>query len=150
MDTLTPPDPQPAPLPATIEQPLPPAGPACAACGTPAVVQWQRRPTDDELDAIHRLENDRRAHARKLADPQQPEPVYPPLPTGTDTSVAVYACAQHALTLTAAASIHASSCTAPNKADLPGCDCTPETLPAAPLEEEQRFALPTHWQPAGQ
>ncbi|MGV9427067.1 hypothetical protein ACWDO7_22625 [Streptomyces sp. NPDC003656] len=173
MDTLTPPSPtspEPTPFPAVPGHPVeahplpaapepasaptalptPPAGPACSACAAPAVVHWQRHPTDDELAALHQVEEDRRAHARLLADPQQDPPVFPPLPTAGDTLIAVYACGRHAITLEAAAHIHQSCCTAPNDADLPGCDCTPEPLPTAPETEEPRIELPAHWLPGDQ
>jgi hypothetical protein len=46
----------------------------------------------------------------------------------------------------AAALVHASSCTAPNEADLPGCDCTPEPLPEPePVDEPAPTLLPEHW-----
>ncbi|WP_329140907.1 hypothetical protein [Streptomyces sp. NBC_00670] len=150
MVTLTPPEPhQPTPTPAPG---LPvPSGPACVLCGTAAVVHWQRRPTDDELAAHHDLLQQRHARARALADPQHALPEPPPLPGSQELTQTVYACGPHAITLDAAARIHLSSCTAPNEADLPGCDCTPEPLP--PIEElpgEQPQQLPEHWVPGGQ
>ncbi|MFJ6085163.1 hypothetical protein ACIQI8_27520 [Streptomyces sp. NPDC092369] len=159
MDTLTSPDPDPihpatAALPPAVAEPADPpvlpAGPACALCAGPHSVMWQRRPTDDELSEIRKTEEKRRVQALKLADMQQPAPVFPPLPTAGDVLRAVYACAAHAISLDSATLIHLSSCTAPNEADLPGCDCTPEVLPKAPLEDEvPRVRLPEHWLSAG-
>ncbi|MFJ4787572.1 hypothetical protein [Streptomyces sp. NPDC088794] len=161
MDTLTSPNPDPihpatatAALPPAVAEsadpPVLPAGPACVACGEPAAVHWQRRPTDEELAEVRQTEEKRRVQALKLADMQQPAPVFPPLPTAGDVLRAVYACAAHAISLDGATLFHLSSCTAPNEADLPGCDCTPESLREAPLEEEvPRVLLPAHWLSAG-
>jgi hypothetical protein len=135
----------PPPAPVT---PLP-AGPRCAACSGAAVVHWLRRPTDDEVADAVRVEQDRRAERLLLADPQLPKPEFGPLPTGDGMTRAVYACGPHAITMDAAAHIHASSCTAPNNADLPGCDCTPEPLPYSPVEEEAAAPLPDHWVTGG-
>ncbi|MFB7461300.1 hypothetical protein [Streptomyces sp. NPDC056188] len=155
MDTLNPP-PAPAPDPAPdTPGPAPtpaPAGPTCAACGSTAVVQWQRRPTDTELADAITAEESRRAYARQMADPQGPAPDFGPLPTGSDMTIAVYACGQHAISMDAAARVHASSCTAPNDADLPDCDCTPEPLPQPEPagEPAPAPALPAHWLPGGE
>ena len=143
---------QPVPVPETAAAALP-AGPRCAGCGGPAVVQWLRRPTQDELDDAHRVERARRDQALLLADPQQPAPEFGPLPAPGDMTVPVYACTGHAIALEAATRIHASACTAPNDADLPGCDCTPEPLPEP--EPAHAFAppvsrLPAHWLPGGE
>ncbi|MFC8676685.1 hypothetical protein ACFUEN_28870 [Streptomyces griseorubiginosus] len=152
MDTLTSPTPD-TPLTPDNDSATPvslPAGPICSACASPAIVHWQRRPTDQELDALRQLEEDRRATALLLADPQLPAPVFPPLPTAADTCVAVYACGTHAITMDAAALVHQSSCTAPNDADLPGCDCTPEAHPTGPAADTAPGpVLPDHWLPAG-
>ncbi|MFJ6540506.1 hypothetical protein ACIQMP_07660 [Streptomyces sp. NPDC091385] len=149
MDTLTSPSPSPdnhlnsQPVTAPQAEPDPaPQGPSCHGCDEPAVVHWQRRPTATELAELHQVEEDRRAHARTLADPQQPDPVFPPLPTPDDTTIAVYACARHAIPLEAAAHIHQSTCT--------GCDCTPEKLPTEADTEEQRIDLPASWLPGDQ
>ncbi|MFE7930738.1 hypothetical protein ACFU6S_18745 [Streptomyces sp. NPDC057456] len=152
MDTLTSPGPE---FPTTAQPPaepteaLPPMslGPACSLCSAAALVHWQRRPTDDELDEIRATEEKRRIIALKMADAQQPEPVFPPLPTAADTLRTVYACGRHAITLDGASRIHGSACTAPNEADLPGCDCTPVSLPTAPLETATE--LPAHWLTGG-
>lgn len=131
-------------------EPTPPrSGPACTACGEPAIVHWLRRLTDDELDEVRRVESDRRAEVLRLADPQLPAPVFPPLPTGADFTRAVYSCGPHAITMDAAALVHASSCTAPNETDLPGCDCTPEPAPEAPVEAAPAAPLPDHWVTGG-
>lgn len=151
----------PSPEPAPLEQPTPPQpapvpsipiGPTCVACGGEAVVHWQRRPTDDELDALIETEQSRRAEALLLADEQQPAPVFPPLPTAADTTRTVYACANHAITLDGAARVHLGSCTAPNEADLPGCDCTPESPPAPEprASASTKSRLPAHWVAGGQ
>jgi hypothetical protein len=115
----------------------------------PAIVHWLRRLTDDELDEVRRIESERRAEVLRLADPQLPAPAFPSLPSGEDFTRTVYACGPHAITMDAAALVHASSCTAPNDADLPGCDCTPEPAPDAPPEEEPVQALPDHWVTGG-
>ncbi|MFE2969906.1 hypothetical protein ACFXKC_40815 [Streptomyces sp. NPDC059340] len=143
MNTLnTPPSPEPPAEPA-------PTGPACVACGLPALVHWVRRLTDDELDEVRRVESERRAEVIRLAYPQLAPPVFPPLPTGEDFTRTVYSCGPHAITMDAAALVHASSCTAPNDTDLPGCDCTPEPAPAAPVEEIAAAPLPDHWVTGG-
>jgi hypothetical protein len=112
-------------------------------------VNWLRRPTDDELAEVVKAEQDRRDQIRLLADPQLPEPEFGPLPTADGMTRAVYACGPHAIAMDAAALIHASSCTAPNEADLPGCDCTPEPPPVAPTEETPGPVLPDHWVTGG-
>lgn len=135
------------PVPAPVEPR--PAGPLCVACGEPAIVHWLRRLTDDELDEVRRVESERRAEVLRLADPQLPPPVFPPLTSGEDFTRTVYSCGPHAITLDAAALVHASTCTAPNDADLPGCDCTPEPAPVAPAEETPVPVLPDHWVTGG-
>ncbi|WP_078891410.1 hypothetical protein [Streptomyces sp. NRRL S-350] len=82
----------------------------CKLCGAPALVQWRRRPTPTELTAM----------ATRI-----------PASTAADTTVTVYACGPHAISMTAAAQIHQATCTAPDQAHLPNCSCTPEPLPAA-------------------
>lgn len=125
-----------------------PTGPSCAACGEPAIVQWRRRLTDTELAAHIALEQERRDQRRLLADPQLPPPDFGPLPQADDCTTSAFACGPHAIGMDAAAHIHASSCTAPNEADLPGCDCTPETLPE-PADEPAPSLLPEHWATGG-
>ncbi|MEW2164413.1 hypothetical protein AB0912_15675 [Streptomyces sp. NPDC007084] len=153
MDTLTSPTPAPRPGPQTADAPAPidisaSRGPACTLCQRPALVHWLRRPTNEDVEAVRLLEIDRRAAQEQLDNPDAPTPVYPPLPTGADTTVIVHACGPHAIDMEAAAHIHASTCTAPNEADLPGCDCTPEKLPTEPPEETA--PLPAHWTSGGQ
>lgn len=143
MDALTPP----APLKA--DEPPAPVGPACTLCAAPAVVHWLRRPTDTELDEVIAVEQGRRDSLLLLADPQQPVPEFPPLPTSENMTRTVYACAEHAITLDGAARIHDSTCTAPNEADLPGCDCTPEHPPQDPEPEPETSRLPEHWTTGG-
>lgn len=133
----------------TLVPPVP-AGPRCAACGDIAVVHWLRRPTDDELAELVAAEQSRREQARLLADPQQPAPEFGPLPTGGDTTITVYACSPHAITLEAASRTHQPACTAPNDDGIDGCDCTPEPHPEptpAPAEEAAHpvSSLPAHW-----
>jgi hypothetical protein len=141
--------PQPA---APVAEPAMPAGPVCGACGNTAVVNWRRRPTEAELAEVIATEQSRREQILLLADPQQPAPVFPPLPSGDDMTRTLYACADHAIGMDTAALIHASSCTAPNEVGQHGCDCTPEPHPKpdlSPEQEEQAAAsrLPAHWQP---
>jgi hypothetical protein len=122
----------------------------CRACGELAAVQWKRRPTADELAEITAVEQSRRDEFLLLADPQQPAPEFPPMPTAADTIIAVYACAAHAIGLDLAALVHASDCTAPDPAVVPRCSCTPE--PPPPEDPEMLAALgpnpalPNHWQ----
>ncbi|MFI5814841.1 hypothetical protein ACIA7S_28280 [Streptomyces sp. NPDC051643] len=129
----------PLPLPAVL-----PAQLACVACGGDALVSWQRRPTETEVADVVAAEKDRRAERLLLADPDLPPPEFGPLPTADGMTRTVYACGQHAIDLDAAALVHTSSCTAPNPANLPGCDCTPETPPHEPLDDEP-MPLPEHW-----
>ena len=152
MPTSSPEIPDPAPLP--VEEPTPPlsSGPTCGACGGMAVVNWRRRPTDDELAEVVAAEQSRRDQILLLADPQLPEPAFPPLPTGDDMTRTLYACAAHAIALDEAARIHASNCTAPNEAGMGGCDCTPEPLPGPEVRrvvEPAESLLPSHWTSGG-
>ena len=148
MPTPEPPiiEPAPAPPPAA---PAAPSGPFCAACLNPAVVNWRRRPTDDELAEVVANEQARRDALFDLRDRQLPDPEFGPLPTADGMTRSVYACGPHAITMDAAALIHASTCTAPNEDDLPGCDCTPEPHPADPPEEAPASTLPDHWVTGG-
>lgn len=149
----------PSPGPAILETPAPvpagpapstPAGPTCTACGSEAVVHWRRRPTDDELAELIASEQARRADILLLADPQLSPPVFQPLPDGQNTLRTVYACAGHAITMDGAALVHASSCTAPDETDLPGCNCTPEAAPTPGPDADDEAAqnrLPASWLP---
>jgi hypothetical protein len=101
--------------------------PACTLCGTPAVVQWQRRPTDSELAALIALDN----------------PGIPP--TATNTTVAVYACVGHSIAFELASLVHQSSCSAPDPVTLPDCNCTPEK-PAVVDSPPEDSPLPPDWQ----
>lgn len=142
-ETAVPDAPEAPPTPA---EPAPiPSSPACGACGTEAVVNWRRRPTDDELAQHVALEQSRRDERLALADPQLPPPVFPPLPTADDTTTTVYSCGPHAITMDAAALIHAGSCSAPNETGANGCDCTPEEPVSAPPLEASPSRLPQHW-----
>jgi hypothetical protein len=102
---------------------------SCGACSADAVVHWLRRPTADELALIVAAENERRAFILAAANPELPPPNLPDLPTASDTVQAVFSCAQHGISLDAAAHIHAANCSGPNSATLPLCDCTPEPFP---------------------
>lgn len=124
----------------------PPSGPICALCGERAVVVWQRRLTDTEFAAYSTLEQEKRDGWLALADPQKPPPDYGPLPQPSDCTAPVYGCTAHAITMDAAALIHAKTCTAPNAANLPGCNCTPEPLPPpSPAAAPALSPLPDHW-----
>lgn len=124
--------------------PVAPGGPACGLCGDPAVVHWQRRLTPDEVAAAQQLEQERRDEAAPLADPQLPPPDFGPLPDCADWTRIVHGCTQHAIGLDAATLIHRAGCTAPDAADLPGCNCTPEPAPEPPAEPEPA-PLPAGW-----
>lgn len=103
----------------------------CAAvggCTNPAAFQWQRRPTDAELAPIVAAEVQWREEISALY-PDYAQPDFGPLPDATNTTVPVYACQIHEIDLDLACHVHQSVCTAPNPANLPGCDCTPEPLP---------------------
>lgn len=111
-------------------------------CGEPAVVQWRRRPASTELDAIRTAETTRRASgaAARLSARE------PPLPSTEDTTVPVYACADHALTPALAALVHQSACSGPDKNGV--CNCTPEPPPAADFPEDPtrpKRRLPKGW-----
>ncbi len=136
-------------VPGPAPEPLPPVavGPACEACGSTAVVHWRRRLTDDELAAHVAMEESRRESAA-LFDSRHPVPEFGRLPHADECTVCVYACADHAISLEAAARIHRATCTAPSAHDLPGCDCAPE--PAVPPTPEAiaagtATALPLGW-----
>ncbi|MFJ5217180.1 hypothetical protein ACIP98_20960 [Streptomyces sp. NPDC088354] len=136
--------------PSPVPAPAAPNGPRCILCGAPAIVHWNRRLTDEEYADYERDELSRRAERRLLADPAEPALQFRPLWDRGDILRPVHSCGPHAITLEAAALVHASSCTAPNEADLPNCDCVPEKPPAevAPgLPAET--VLPDHWQPGG-
>ncbi len=134
-------------------EPTPPrSGPACVACGEPAVVNWRRRLTDDELAEHIRVEEERREQALLLADPQLPAPVFPPLPTGEDTRT-LYACADHAIGMELAARIHQATCGAPfvgshgklfvDADGIPVCDCTPNWPPSHRWKRRPVRSCPT-------
>lgn len=91
--------------------------PVCEACGSSALVVWNRRPNDAELSEIPELDS--------------------------GAMVAVYACGSHAISGELAALIHASRCTGPRGNALPNCDCTPEALPAP--EQDPIHELPESW-----
>lgn len=119
---------------------------ACALCGDTARVHWQRRLTPDEVAAEQAKEQARRDLVTKLADPQLSPPEFGPLPDCADWTHIVPACHAHAIHGhdNAAARIHQGTCTAPDPADLPGCNCEPEPLPE-PEPEPGPVALPPGW-----
>lgn len=60
--------------------------------------------------------------------------------------IAVYACGEHAISMDAAAQVHAADCTAPDPKLVPACGCTPEPLPAPePVEPARTVTLDTGW-----
>lgn len=109
-------------------------------CGLPAVVQWRRRPTDAETAAIRAAEEARRATAARVGRTIPDVP----LPTASDSAIAVYACADHALTPDSAALMHQAKCTGPGK--TAACDCQPEPAPAPdPDPGKPKKRLPPGW-----
>lgn len=46
-------------------------------------------------------------------------------PADASSTVPVYACTSHEISMDLAALRHQATCTAPNLAELPKCDCTP-------------------------
>jgi hypothetical protein len=99
-------------------------------------VNWQRRLTPDEITGQQAIEQARRDQVLLLADPQQPAPVFPPLPDCADYTRIVHGCADHAIARDAAALTHRAACTAPAVANLPDCDCTPEAAPESDPQPE--------------
>ena len=89
------------------------------------------RSLDVGLCKVLALEQQRRDERLRLADPQQPVPDLGPLPSPDDCITPVFGCVSHAITADAAALVHRKTCTAPDPAQLPGCNCTPEPAPTA-------------------
>lgn len=141
-------EPVPQPV-AAVAIPDMPSGPTCGACGAPALVNWRRRLTADELAEHVRLEQERREQVLLLADPQLPAPAFPPLPDGTDDTRTLYACAVHAIAMDDAALVHQARCTAPNDDGMHGCDCTAEAPPEPDAAPESVPQLPDHWVTGG-
>ncbi|MEV6580284.1 hypothetical protein AB0M92_19200 [Streptomyces sp. NPDC051582] len=111
-------------------------------CGEPAVVQWKRRPTSTELNAARAAETSRRASAA-ASGPAAPD--LPPL-SPTDSTIPVYACADHALTPALASLVHQAACAGPDKNGT--CPCTPEPAPAADFPDDPtkpKRRLPKGW-----
>jgi hypothetical protein len=48
--------------------------------------------------------------------------------SGTNAVTAEFGCVNHQLSIDLSTMLHQSSCTAPNVANLPSCDCTPQTF----------------------
>jgi hypothetical protein len=92
---------------------------ACEACGSSALVQWRRRPSEAELEAI----------------PGEPDP---------QSTMAVYACGSHAITADLASLVHGAACSGPASNALPNCDCTPEPRPE-PAPDPVASLLPPGW-----
>lgn len=111
---------------------------SCNACGADAVVQWQRRPTDTELADYTAAEQTRQTDLGLPPEQQR-------LPTATDTVIAVFACADHAIAMDLAAHVHAAGCRAPHEDNLPGCACEPEPLPEPDTGTQEMVTLPTGW-----
>lgn len=97
---------------------------ACGNCGSTALVMWVRRPTAEELAAIPP------AHGGESA-------------TASNTTVPVYACGSHAISLELAGLVHTAICSGPLSNGLPNCDCTPEPAPVSPPDPVP--ALPAGW-----
>ncbi|MFH8380630.1 hypothetical protein ACH4E7_06770 [Kitasatospora sp. NPDC018058] len=57
-------------------------------------------------------------------------------------TLAVFACDSHAITLDAAAHVHATTCTAPGPS---GCTCTPEPIPSGTPVQATPPNLPPGW-----
>lgn len=113
--------------------------PNCNACGTNAVVQWQRRPSEAELADLVAVEQDRQTGLGLPAEQHR-------LPTADETVIAVFACAPHAIHMELAARIHAATCQAPHDDHLPDCDCEPEPLPEPDHAGiDDMVTLPTGW-----
>lgn len=132
-----------------------PAPPGCTACGNPSYVHWQRRLNPDEITEQQAAEQARRdaelAEWQQIVDslagtdtPTPPRPEYGPLPDCADYTRTIYACLSHAIAQDAAAHIHQGTCTAPDPAVLPACNCTPEPLPTPDPAPEPR-PLPPGW-----
>lgn len=68
---------------------------------------------------------------RRSADPEHTE--------------VVHACPNHTITLALGSRIHAAQCSAPNPADLPGCDCSPEEQPTPEPNQPDTVTLATGW-----
>jgi hypothetical protein len=115
-----------------------------SSCANPAVVQWSRRPTAAELSALIYAEQSRRDEVLLLASPDLPTPSFGDLPTTAGTVVPVFGCLQHAVSVDLAPFVHLSTCTAPNPATLPKCDCSPEPLPQSAIIPPAP-ALPSGW-----
>ncbi|SFF11681.1 hypothetical protein SAMN05216251_108229 [Actinacidiphila alni] len=122
---------------------IPAIAPPALTCGAgdctgTVVVHWQRRLLPDEIAAQEAIEQDRRSTILTEADPQLPAPEFPPMDF-SDSTVIVHACAQHALSIDAAAVVHQATCAAP-----PACDCKPEPAPQPdPLTDPP--AMPAGW-----
>lgn len=117
---------------------------AASACPETAVVQWLRRPTPDELAQVVAAEQDRRERWLAAADPEQPLPVFGPLPAADDTVRAVYACPAHAIPVEQAAHVHDAHCPASSPTDSTHCPCKPPPVVEEPLAPEPTV-LPTGW-----
>lgn len=117
--------------------------PACSTCPEPAVAQWQRRPTAEELateqDRVQAWRDDQFDGGTVPANHD-----FGPLPEAGEVTIPVYGCAEHTIHLDLAAQVHAAECTAPHPDHLPGCNCQPEPAPA-PQAQPVVVTLPTGW-----
>lgn len=121
-----------------------PAIAVCGTCGAPPAVQWRRRPTDDELAALISAEQQRRDQASTPADTAGPT-AGQPLLTAANTTIAVFACPDHAIHVDHAARIHSADCPAPHPEHLPACGCEPEPHPKPEELGGPKVLLPTGW-----
>lgn len=105
-------------------------------CGEPAVVQWKRRPSAGELEHLQAMAEGQLEAVDRVDEV--------PLPTVEDSFVAVYACADHAISADSAALVHQASCAGPGKGGA--CDCTPEQ-PIGDMfpDPESPSRLPPGW-----
>ncbi|WP_030237928.1 hypothetical protein [Streptomyces sp. NRRL S-350] len=114
----------------------------CGMCGAGAVVQWCRRLTAAEF-AAH-LATVKEARSRDRAD-RATSVDLELWPTSVDVTMAVRACADHAISLEAAAQIHSADCPAPHQDHLPACGCRPEPVPVLETPSAAEAVLPPSW-----
>ncbi len=101
--------------------------PSCSACAAPAIAQWQRRATVEELSAERARVQEWRDECLQQGDVPADHD-FGPLPAAADVTIPVYGCVEHAIHMDLAAHIHAADCAAPSPNHLPGCGCQPEPL----------------------
>lgn len=108
-------------------------------CGLPAVVQWQRRPTEAEIGPVAAVEEIR----REAAAARNERVTEAPLPSVADSTIAVYACVDHAISPDLAARIHKATCSGLVKEAA--CDCTPEPVDDVFPTPDSQPDLPPGW-----